>query len=765
MDNKGRAAARPAVAGGRALLMWVSLGVCSALLVKSAAHGAGSLALLALGGGGRPMAAAAPAPMRRQALAAFPPPMPSPALNLLSGLHDSAGHLPGVNTNSWPGQARGPSRPLSHPRRPARPGRAVESVAAQLAHLKADRARLLIQQEMLQRKEDVHRAEQAHLASLQARRDNTIGPLAALPSKPQPTTQRSSTAAHSVQGNKWSGGALSRTATDVSNTGGSLSPAFDADASNTNGALAGVHSEANGWAQPANDDGWAAPVRDNGWAAAVHDDGWASSPSRAAAHGALMSVKSSNPMGSLEMVKGRQDGWLSGPSPSEDTGSLANSRGGNALGSLAHTHGGNPGGSLSAFESDQGETGGSLAGFADVPGATDGILAGVKAGNSAGSLAKATGSDTDGSLADVRGPDMADGVLSVPRVGGSRADAAGSHGQGVLAATKGREMVRGALGVGGASDASEMVGGSLTAVHSRLEGNGWLARAPGLRGRLAKRRVAVHTASRGRPPAELVKSAKEVQKTRQEAAAMQYMLGKELSAAAKKRDDVARAKAAAAAEAAAERSTEHAAEKKLTAEEQQLERELAASRLRVESVEARLNRKALLLKQSRARRVRAGKAHPAGAGAAGAALTTTKATTTTVIPAAPAEKGGKHEAPIKQHAAAGGGRGRAVGANMHVASGQKTRQQAMEEEGDGSGDAEGESSQGQTLDDNGDDVGWRKKHWSTVAWVMFIMFGPVFTTAVVGTVGYYTGTVAALATFLLLVCMDIACYYYSWFLY
>ena len=66
-------------------------------------------------------AAAAPAPMRRQALAAFPPPMPSPALNLLSGLHDSAGHLPGVNTNSWPGQARGPSRPLSHPRRPARP--------------------------------------------------------------------------------------------------------------------------------------------------------------------------------------------------------------------------------------------------------------------------------------------------------------------------------------------------------------------------------------------------------------------------------------------------------------------------------------------------------------------------------------------------------------------------------------------------------------------------------------------------------------------
>ena len=97
---------------------------------------------------------------------------------------------------------------------------------------------------------------------------------------------------------------------------------------------------------------------------------------------------------------------------------------------------------------------------------------------------------------------------------------------------------------------------------------------------------------------------------------MQYMLGKELSAAAKKRDDVARAKAAAAAEAAAERGTEHAAEKKLTAEEQQLERELAASRLRVESVEARLNRKALLLKQSRARRVRAGKAHPAGAGAA-----------------------------------------------------------------------------------------------------------------------------------------------------
>jgi len=34
----------------------------------------------------------------------------------------------------------------------------------------------------------------------------------------------------------------------------------------------------------------------------------------------------------------------------------------------------------------------------------------------------------------------------------------------------------------------------------------------------------------------------------------------------------------------------------------------------------------------------------------------------------------------------------------------------------------------------------------------------------VGLVGYYTGTVAAAATCLLLVCMDIACYYYSWFL-
>jgi len=182
------------------------------------------------------------------------------------------------------------------------------------------------------------------------------------------------------------------------------------------------------------------------------------------------------------------------------------------------------------------------------------------------------------------------------------------------------------------------------------------------------------------------------------------MLGKELSEAAQKRAALK-------------------AEKKVKDQEEALEKLLKASKRKVEQVQSKIEK--------------------ATAVAAREAIVKSKAALVTVA-AKPLGKGATEKSKAGKTA-------KAVHDKMHVVRWQQKRQQKLDEEGE-------------PLDDNADDIGWHKTHWSTVAWVMFIMFGPVFTTAVVGLVGYYTGTVAALATCLLLVCMDIACYYYSWFL-
>jgi len=69
------------------------------------------------------------------------------------------------------------------------------------------------------------------------------------------------------------------------------------------------------------------------------------------------------------------------------------------------------------------------------------------------------------------------------------------------------------------------------------------------------------------------------------------------------------------------------------------------------------------------------------------------------------------------------------------------------------------------LGESWDDVGWVKHRWTLTTWVSFVLAAPVFTILVTALVGHTSGFVAALCTFIILVCMDIACYYYSWFLF
>lgn len=647
--------------------------------------------------------------------------------------------------------------------------------------------------------------ERARLAGLN-HRNNILGALGSLPSSSQAPRQQLRKDRGSVD--EWAGGPLFRAGTTATSTDGSLSPQFKSDRGNADGALAALHGDQswkagaddNGWASAVKDDGWATAVHDdgwaagthddgwaseskqNGWASAVHDDGWANSPSAAAAHGALMSIHTGNPMGSLSQATGRQDGWSTEPSRSTEQGSLASTKSGNVMGILAQTRKGNSMGGLSQMKQDatnamgslaalkaDPETNGDLANFKQIQAETDGALSslkdvleataslsGVKASNSAGSLANTQGSDVWGSLSGTRGSDvwgslsgtkgqdLANGILSVTkngedvdgslsgfkygkqgeRVGGSLANVHGSDIGGSLSDVKRstvdgvlstggdadqHEMIGGALSaVGGKVDKGEMIGGTLSAVADRPQRDGWLSQAPGLRGRLVK--TGAGGAASQRAAKTVVESEKQVQKTEEQAAALHYMLGKELNEAVQKR--------------AALR-----AEQEVKAQEKKLEAQLEASKHKVEAVQAQMEHAAAKAKAARG---------------------TSKAT------AASAEAVGKGpgaaSSAVKGKARVGNAAS-AMRNSMHVAKGQQKKQQKLDED-------EGDSA----ADDNADDIGWHKTHWSTLAWVMFIMFGPVFTTAVVGLVGYYTGTVAALATCLLLVCMDIACYYYSWFL-
>ena len=330
---------------GRRVLVWACLGVCSVVLVKGltiGGLGAATFSLLDPRYGGvdglgvlanRPLA-----PARQQELATVGGNLDSfraarnivPTHGVAGSVFgdDAPGRLPGVNQNAWLASKAGQGvhffggKPrfvrAEHPRRPSMLRRVDTNAAGELARLRSHRtpsalARVVSRSNIIR--------ERARLASMN-NRNNAIGALGRLQSKPQPTTQQFLKSKDTVD--NWAGGTLFRASTTSTSTQGSLSPNFRSDEGNANGALAAVHGDKswaepahdNGWASPVKDDGWAASVKDNGWAAAskqtgwasaVHDDGWASSPSAAASHGALMSMKDANPMGSLSQLKGHQD--------------------------------------------------------------------------------------------------------------------------------------------------------------------------------------------------------------------------------------------------------------------------------------------------------------------------------------------------------------------------------------------------------------------------------------------------------------------------
>ena len=844
-----------AASAGRRTLVWAALGVCSVMLVKAVVIGGLGSATFALldprfgGVDGLGVLTSRPAaPARQEELATVGRSFDSfraargtvagavPTHTLQGSVFgdDGAGKLPGVNQNAWLASRAGEGvqffdskprfvRAVPHPRRPSMlhrvsAGDARGALASMRSHRTPNALVRMASRNSLMR-------ERARLARLNEH-SNAVGVLGRMPSSAQPTTSQFLRSAGEFDNS--AGGALFRTSTTPTSVGGSLSPNFQSDAGNANGALAAVHGDKswaqpahdyawaqavkdNGWATPTHDNGWAAESKQNGWASAVHDNGWASAPSASASHGALLSMRGGNSMGSLSELKGRQNAWSQEPSRAEKMGALASMRGGNDMGSLSAVHDGGKlnsmgslsrvqagtntmgslsqvkasdvnsmgslasvqtdpetNGALSNFKQNQAEIDGSLSTLQGDQAATDGSLSGIKGVNFAGSLAATKGSDAAGSLSDVKGSDvwgslsssdakdMAGGVLSVTTnthdVGGSLAGFTyGKQGEmvgGSLANTKGSDvggslsdvkssMVQGALQqVGGKVDKSEMVGGALSAVSAHPQGLGWLAQAPGLRGRMVDRGAGdavrkAPTASATAP--QMTETAKEVQKTAEEAAALKYMLGKELNEASEMR-------AAQAAEIKVkdqEKLAAQAAEKKVKEQEQALEHLLKASKEKVEKVQAKVQAAA-------AKVVSEAKGKPAPLTTSAVKGMVKGASAGGQAPRVAA----KRPQPAEHHTAPAAS---AVRDTMHVAKGQQKKQQKLDEEGE-------------PLDQNEDDIGWHKSHWSTLAWVMFIMFGPVFTTAVVGLVGYYTGTVAALATCLLLVCMDIACYYYSWFL-
>jgi hypothetical protein len=79
-------------------------------------------------------------------------------------------------------------------------------------------------------------------------------------------------------------------------------------------------------------------------------------------------------------------------------------------------------------------------------------------------------------------------------------------------------------------------------------------------------------------------------------------------------------------------------------------------------------------------------------------------------------------------------------------------------------EAEGAHSSNKGGIPNYNDVGWVKQEWDASSWVLFVIFGPIFTVVVTGLVWHCAGPVAASIMLVILICLDISSYYYSWFL-
>eukprot|EP00292_Cryptomonas_paramecium_P004533 CAMPEP_0113712768 /NCGR_PEP_ID=MMETSP0038_2-20120614/31584_1 /TAXON_ID=2898 /ORGANISM="Cryptomonas paramecium" /LENGTH=852 /DNA_ID=CAMNT_0000639349 /DNA_START=15 /DNA_END=2573 /DNA_ORIENTATION=- /assembly_acc=CAM_ASM_000170 len=62
------------------------------------------------------------------------------------------------------------------------------------------------------------------------------------------------------------------------------------------------------------------------------------------------------------------------------------------------------------------------------------------------------------------------------------------------------------------------------------------------------------------------------------------------------------------------------------------------------------------------------------------------------------------------------------------------------------------------------DIGWVKRKWTALGWVLFAVFGPAATLAVSALVFSVAGPVAATCTLVVMASMDVCSYYYSWYI-
>jgi hypothetical protein len=471
---------------------------------------------------------------------------------------------------------------------------------------------------------------------------------------------------------------------------------------------------------------WNAPAPDESWRAGGDDGSWRAHTEERVG-GALSEVAGEAHPG-WQFAGHKVDGALTqvageGASPPWAAagklfgGALSQVKGFNRQGALAYVRAESAGGTLAAAPRVL-NNGGALA---QVPSANSGgALAAVRGGNNGGALAIVRGGPSGGSLSQLRsGP--SGGALSQVRSGpyggslsqvreGSSGGALSQLGNtfagGSLAALAPADAGGSLAAVRGSSRAAarEDVDGSLLTSAGDDMAAGALSAAGGARegdGWLAKARAILQ------PGADAVH------------AALGRAAGQGAGAARKMLREIRTEAEALAGEEA--RKLQHVRRE---------QRKIQAADARTQKKAAALEKDVQTTWDAVQARIAAQEAHSGAA-------------TEEPVPVAGARA--RHAA-HRMQAAADAGRGRS-----------KREAQLDGEEGE-----EGGAEEGDPL--TFDNVGW-DKDWSLTTWVAYIVFGPILSAGVVFTVHYYTGTVAAVVTALFLVGMDIASYYYSWFVF
>jgi hypothetical protein len=113
-----------------------------------------------------------------------------------------------------------------------------------------------------------------------------------------------------------------------------------------------------------------------------------------------------------------------------------------------------------------------------------------------------------------------------------------------------------------------------------------------------------------------------------------------------------------------------------------------------------------------------------------------------------------------------GGVGPAIAATAFAGAGGKRGAKLAEDDSAADGDVEEEETPAEEKANikRFNDVGWEKHEWNAPSWALFFFFGPVVTALAVFIVWYVAGVIPAVVMLVMLLCLDIGAYYYSWYL-